>query len=231
MFSYQSDMKVEHSNSSLKPKSYDRLAEIYQVLETLIFADRLHKARTAHIDQLKNAKKVLILGEGDGRFLKALLQLNPNCQVDCLDSSKAMLLRTEKRLKKANLAIPNIRFIHADALSFQYAAQSYDVVISLFFLDNFTYEQLESLIPKLVLSLKEDGRWLVADFQYPQNSFMKYLGSSLIWIMYRFFRWQTDISATTLANPKSLLEKKLTVTSSKQLLASLLYSEVWSLKT
>jgi len=209
-------------------KSYDRLTNIYQLLETLVFTNNLHKARIAHIDQLKDAQTILILGEGDGRFLKELLELNPNCNVDCLDKSAAMLLATQKRLTKQNIATTNINFIHADALSHIYKQDSYDAIVSLFFLDNFTSSQLEGLIPQLVSSLKQDGKWFMADFQQPQKGIMKYLGHGLLWGMYHFFRWQTDISARALVNPKPFLAKEMAVTFSKYYFASLLYSEVWS---
>ena len=210
-------------------KSYDRLTGIYQLLEKLVFANSLHKARIAHIDHLKNAKTILILGEGDGRFLKELLELNPSCHVDCLDKSNAMLIATQERLKKENIAIHNINFIHADALDHSYPAKSYDAIVSLFFLDNFKTSQLEALIPKLVSSLKQDGKWFVADFQQPQKGMMKYVGLALLWIMYRFFRWQTDISARALVSPQIYLLSNLHLETKRTFLSGLLYSEVWSL--
>jgi len=216
-------------NLNQNNKSYDHLANIYQLLERLVFANTLHNARIAHIKQLKDAKKILILGEGDGRFLKQLLELNPECHVDCLDSSKAMLLRTKKRLEENNLSTTSINFVHADALEHQYATNHYDAIVTLFFLDNFNSNQLEELIPKIINSLKQNGKWLVADFQQPQKGFMKYIGACLLWIMYRFFRWQTDIPAKTLANPKAFLAKELSLEATDYFLASLLYSEVWSL--
>ncbi len=219
-------MKSPHNQFGTR--SYDRLSGVYQLLETIVFGPWLQKTRLAHIDRLQDAKTVLILGEGDGRFLKELLKLNPDCQVDCLDKSSAMLATTQERLKKKNIVTTNINFIHADALSYDYPVKSYDAIVTLFFLDNFKSSQLEELIPKLMHSLKHEGKWLVADFQQPQKGIMKYIGSSLLWVMYRFFRWQTDISAESLVNPQPFLAKQLTVVVSKHYFASLLYSELWS---
>ena len=217
--------------SQFKTRSYDRLSRVYQLLETIVFGPWLQKTRLAHIDALRDAKTVLILGEGDGRFLKQLLKINANCQVDCLDKSEDMLLRTEMRLEKSALPTSNINFIHADALSYSYERRKYDAIVSLFFLDNFEAEQLGVLVPKLVETLKQDGTWLVADFQQPKKGFMRYFGFFLLWIMYRFFRWQTDITARALVNPKHYLATNLQLKTQSTFLAGLLYSEVWSLSS
>ncbi len=221
---------MKATNYQPKAKSYNRLSNIYQLLETIVFGPWLQKARLAQIDALQDAQKVLILGEGDGRFLKELLKFKPHCQVDCIDSSEGMLERSKQRLKVAGLSIETVNFIHADALSYCYKSNHYDAIVSLFFLDNFTQHQLELLVPKLAKTLQQNGKWVVADFQKPQHGVMKYIGQSLIWIMYRFFRWQTDISTGYLANPKCLLEKELQLSESKTFLAGLLYSEVWAQK-
>jgi len=49
--------------------------------------------------KLKDARKILLLGEGDGRFLLKVLELSSSSQVTCIDSSFYMLNKASERIK------------------------------------------------------------------------------------------------------------------------------------
>ena len=183
-------------------KSFDRVAKIYRPLEHLAFGSDLMKTRTAFLADLTDARRVLILGEGDGRFVEQLLRVNPYCQVDCVDKSREML-----RLARKRATPKRVTFYHHDALTFAYPARHYDLIITLFFLDVFTRTSLEYLVGKLAGSLKRGGYWYVADFSVPAHPLKKL--HSLLWlhVMYRFFTWQTDMETRTLVDPTPCLLK------------------------
>ncbi len=188
-------------------KSFDRLARSYRLLEHLTFGFDLTRTRTAFLNELTGAERVLILGEGDGRFLARFLQINSCAQVDCVDKSLEMLKLAEKRVSSLR-AEPRVTFHHADALTFSYPARHYDLIITLFFLDVFTETQLEHLIPKLAQSLEPEGLWYTADFCVPQGPLQRL--HSLLWLrlLYGFFNWQTDMQARALADPAPHFEKQ-----------------------
>ena len=75
----------------MTPPRFDWLAPHYAWVETLTFGGRLHACRTALLGGVADARRVLVLGEGDGRFLAAFLASNPVATVDVMDASPAMV--------------------------------------------------------------------------------------------------------------------------------------------
>jgi hypothetical protein len=59
---------VFNARSNAKPDGFGRLAWVYEGLERLVYGSLLQRARLAFIDSLAPCKRILILGEGDGRF-------------------------------------------------------------------------------------------------------------------------------------------------------------------
>lgn len=177
-------------------KSYDRLADVYIWLEYLAFGCSLVKAREYFLTELKDARSILILGEGDGRFLKALLKVNPTCHIDIVDSSLRMIEKARRQNK--NLST-KVQFIHTDALTLR-LEKDYDAIVTLFFLDNFD-EELELLINKLSTHLKTSGMWYHADFHLPEQGVTHWRNQIWLNVLYTFFGWQTDICAKKLVNP------------------------------
>ena len=52
---------------------YDHLAKHYHFFEKLMFGESLTKARMALLDSIPDCCSALVLGDGDGRLLEALL--------------------------------------------------------------------------------------------------------------------------------------------------------------
>ncbi|MDZ7705052.1 MAG: class I SAM-dependent methyltransferase [Trueperaceae bacterium] len=153
-------------------RGYDRLAGVYEGLEHLSFGPQLQRAR--HIGSLAQSQHILILGEGDGRFLAELLALNSHARIDCVDLSRAMLAKAARRSGNP----PQVRFIHADATDHRVLdrclARDYDAVVTLFFLDNFTADTLRQLVPTLAARLRPGGVWLQSDFRLPERGWRRW---------------------------------------------------------
>jgi hypothetical protein len=57
--------------------SFDTLAPYYRALELVLAGKVMQQCRTAYLDQTTGVKRALLLGEGPGRYLVELLQVNP----------------------------------------------------------------------------------------------------------------------------------------------------------
>lgn len=208
-------------------KSYNNLVSWYAWLERLAFGNLLTRVRTNVLEDLlehlQTGQRVLILGEGDGRFLQDFSHKSRlACQVDCVDKSQAMLARASSRLAE-NTSL-DVNFIHVDVTCGIASEGLYDAVVSLFFLDNFNAKTLEHLTCDISNRLRPGGRWYLADFRVGT----KRLNNQLwLWLMYRFFRLTTDIEANTLVDPTQWLEAHLSLTKRRTWQRGFLVSETW----
>jgi len=211
----------------MKKTSFDKLAPWYHFLETISFGNHLQQCRISQLVELNKVKNVLILGDGNGRFLESLLKSNNNAKIESLDISKKMIgLATARINSLANSS--NVIFIHSDVFDWDFPKDKYDLVVTNFFLDCFNYSELTKLIEKISLSLKPEGKLIYGDFSVPNSLFKKTLTSLLLLGMYLFFKIFTRISANSLYDPTSLLiEKKFILKNEKYYLWSFLKSQLW----
>jgi ubiquinone/menaquinone biosynthesis C-methylase UbiE len=180
--------------------SFDRLAPFYRGMEALLAGGKLQRCRLAHLSETGGAREALLLGEGHGRFLPALLQENPSLRVTCVEASAGMIRIARRKCPEAR-----VTFVHADALEWAAPAGRFDVVATHFFLDCFTAAQLAQLIPKLTDAAAPGARWLVADFQIPAAGWQRVRARAIHWAMYRFFRIFAGLAAGRLTDPTPFL--------------------------
>lgn len=179
-------------------RSFDHLARCYHVLERIFFGSRLQRARTVHLSHLKSAARVLVLGEGDGRFVEQLLRHNPACSVDVLDSSPQMIARARRRIGND----PRVRFCCCDALRYDFRTTiRYDGIVTLFFLDCFEDTDLSALLERLTDTAQARATWLYADFRLDSKSRWRLPQRLGVWLLYRCFSALTDIRASRLSDP------------------------------
>ena len=69
----------------------DRIARWYRWIEYAGFGRTLERRRQAFLSDLADARRVLALGDGDGRALAPLLAAAPYARVDYIDVSARML--------------------------------------------------------------------------------------------------------------------------------------------
>lgn len=167
----------------------DPLARWYRPLEFLAFGPALERSRFAYLHRLAGARRVLILGEGDGRALERLLQIAPAAEVDVVESSGAMIALARRKIK----ANPRVRFRQEDALSAVLLPGHYDAVVTLYFLDCFTETGARTMVQKIAEALADGGVWLFADFSIPEGGWRRWHAAVWVWVMYRFFRITTQL--------------------------------------
>lgn len=160
--------------------NYDRIAWCYDWLKQLVFADRLDQASQYFLSDLRPGSSPLILGGGTGKILRHIPQ---GVDIHYLEKSGKMIQRAQKRVDR------KINFIHSDFVNFE-TKEKYDYILCPFFLDLFNQETLELVVNRIKKLLKRNGVLLVSDFTGKQ--------SSLISLMYMFFRLTTRIQARSL---------------------------------
>jgi SAM-dependent methyltransferase len=179
--------------------NFDGVARWYRWLEYAAFGRALERCRFALLPELAEARRVLILGEGDGRFLQQLLQVNPRAWVDVVEASSQMVKLARGRLTGRDRG--RVHFHQADARSWNFPRAEYDAVVTCFFLDCFTPETLAGLMPRISESAAPGASWLLAEFaESPSLRSRVWLGA-----MHSFFRATTHLEARRLGPFADLL--------------------------
>lgn len=179
--------------------SYDTLAPHYAWLETLTFGRALQRARCAPLASWRgeDPDNVLLLGDGDGRFLEQALKRWEKSDFTWIDQSGEMLRLARKRVSSGR-----VYFLQADvrrALG-EIDPGSFDVVVTHFFLDGFTMPVLEIIIPEIERCLAPGGVWFISEFN-AQRRWRRLLLAG----MYRFFNIVTGMEANKFPEYEMLL--------------------------
>ncbi len=199
--------------NSTRP-DFDGLARIYRALEWMAFGRDLERARFCLLERLAGCRAILLLGEGDGRCVARLAQAAPQARLHCVEASGRMIARASRRLDPTVRA--RVTFAHADAFAAELVPGSHDAVVTLFFLDCFRPDQVERLVAQVHPALTADAPWLWADFSVPPRSWRRWRARLSLWVMYRFFRWQTGLPATSLPPAEAILRRAGFVTAEEQ---------------
>jgi ubiquinone/menaquinone biosynthesis C-methylase UbiE len=196
----------------------DRIAALYRWLEYAAFGRALEQRRTAFLDEASGARRVLALGDGDGRALAALLAAVPQARVDYVDASAKML-----ELARARAGADRVHYRRADALVLQLGDSEYDLVITHFFLDCFNDAELNALVERTARSAAPSARWIVSEFR-PATIFAR----PLIAVMYAFFRGVTGLTTRRLADHHPhLMRHGFRLQRVEKTWAGMLASELW----
>lgn len=198
----------------------DPIARWYRWLEYIGFGLALERRRNAFIADVADARRVLVLGEGDGRFLARLVPetfRRPGAAIDYIDLSVRMLELARAR------AGPKVRYLHGDALTIRLPAAEYDLIVTHFFLDCFDAPGAAALASIIADAAQPQARWLISEFR--DRNWWTHL-----WIaaLYRFFRITTGLAARRLVDHHPLLTcHGFVLEKSESARAGLLVSELW----
>lgn len=186
--------------------SFDVLAPHYRWMEFLLAGEKLQRCRTAFLAADLEPSRILILGEGNGRFLRECRKQYGSARIVCVDASERMLGLARKRLVASGLPLEGVEFVHADALEWTPPRDSFDLVVTHFFLDCFREDQLRALLGRLSLGTRPGARWLLADFQVPNGGLRRWRAELIHALMYAFFKAVTRLPARRLSVPDPWLE-------------------------
>ncbi len=177
----------------VKPAAnFDYVARWYRWLEYAAFGRTLERCRFAFLPVLKDARRILILGEGDGRFLQKLLSVNSSARIDVVEVSVGMLRLARGRLSDDQ--VERVEFYPADARNWDFPEVEYDAIVTCFFLDCFTPQTLADLMPRITASAKPGACWLLSEFE--ETSTLR----AGLWLafIHALFRVTTNLEASRL---------------------------------
>jgi SAM-dependent methyltransferase len=206
--------------------SFDRLAGLYRWMEFATFGPWLGRCRYAFLDELGASRRALILGDGDGRFTARLLAANQHVHLDAVDASPAMLAQLARR---ADSHAARLRTYKADARLWQPANPPYDLIVTHFFLDCLTTEEVEALAAKLRASVSPGALWVVSEFAIPTGRFGRWIAGPIVRALYWAFGLLTGLTVRSLPSHRTALAHAgFTLGKRRSGLCGMLVSELWS---
>ena len=168
----------------------------------------------------------MIIGGGNGRLLKRIIEDFPDAKIDFLEQSPAMIKIAKSRLTASQLE--RVGFIEADIFSFT-STNLYDCIFSPFFLDCFNEQELAKIIDDLSLNLKNQAYWYDIDFNLPEFGFARARAKLYLKVLYKFFNITTNLKVNHLVNTEAIFLNNYqilkTKTFSNQLLKTAIYKK------
>ena len=197
----------------------DRIARWYRWIEYAGFGRALERRREAFLSDVSDARRVLALGDGDGRALAALLAAAPHACVDYIDISARMLELARARAGTEHINYRCVVYRNEDARTVALPVAEYDLIVTHFFLDCFDETDLEPLIARLAGAATPRARWLISEFR--GNGW-------LVRALYVFFRIATGLRTQRLVDHHPLLKRHgFRLVRCKDAWRGLLASELW----
>jgi ubiquinone/menaquinone biosynthesis C-methylase UbiE len=178
--------------------TFDWIASFYPLLEQIVFGSTLTRARRFFINQVREGNNILLVGEGNGRFLFEAVKETSATSFTAVDSSARMLAATAHRLASVDRC-PPVELIHADILEWRSPAARYDRVATHFFLDQFKPDRIRRIVERISRLATEDALWINVDFTSESQSLRQ---KFLMRAQYRFFRVFAGMESPRLFDPR-----------------------------
>jgi tRNA (cmo5U34)-methyltransferase len=167
----------------------DRIAPFYQWIERAAFGGRLQRHRVAFQNAATHAHRILVVGDGDGRFTESLANAFPDMEIDFVEMSAGMVRQAQGRIRNQR----NVRFIQRDLLQLALPRQRYDILFTHFFLDCFATETVHIIIRQLSETSCQEAIWIVSDFRQAHHGWRKLFTRTCLSAMYLFFRYAAGL--------------------------------------
>ncbi len=207
------------------PPNFNNLARIYRWMEMATFGPTLWHCRCYFLDEMRDRQRALVLGDGDGRFTARLLGSNSEIQVDAVDASPAML---KAFLRRAGEHARRIEVQCDDIRLWSPKHEKYDLVVSHFFLDCLTSEEVGALAAKIQSCLTPDARWLISEFAIPDRGVGRVIARCLVKLLYFAFGSLTGLRVRQLPkHAESLARYGFIPHKQKILFFGILRAEIW----
>ncbi|MDP0494795.1 MAG: class I SAM-dependent methyltransferase [Verrucomicrobiota bacterium JB024] len=187
-----------------KHPGFDRVARLYPRLERLAYGQRLERGRRAFLPELAACRNLLLLGEGNGRFLQALLTANPSCTTTVVEISPRMIACARARLAPKQRT--RVSWIEGSALNAGLPDAAFDAVVTHYLFDLFEPADQARLLQRGLKALAPGGLWQDTEFQTDGPTRLARLRNRLLLTAsYRFLGALCDFPARRLADHLPLM--------------------------
>jgi SAM-dependent methyltransferase len=204
--------------------NFNPLAGVYRWMEWLTFGRALERCRRAFLEEMREARSALVIGDGDGRFAARLLEENRHVVVDAVDASHAML---DALVRNAGAYAGRVRIHLADARTWAPQGQ-YDVIATHFFLDCLSTAEVQDLARRLRVCAAPSTCWFVSEFAVPEGWFGWMVARPLVSFLYVAFRVLTGVHPQHLPDYRDALRKAgFVLARERPWLRGVLVSERW----
>lgn len=204
----------------------DRIARIYERLERAAFGSALEQARFHYLREAAEARRVLILGEGDGRFLARLLESNRHASIVVVEMSERMIELAGQRLPIAERS--RVEFYQIDATAHSLPDDPFDLAVTHFFFDTLSCCDAGGIINKVSALLAPGASWLISEFQVPAAGLRRLHARLWLRAMYIFFSTTTALHVSELPPYRKMLEDHgLTEVCYRESRFGLIRSQLW----
>jgi hypothetical protein len=194
-------------------------------MEWATFGPFLAKCRQTFLREMQCCRHALILGDGDGRFTAQLLRVNPEIRIDAIDASPAMLLAL---MQRAGGDSQRLRTRCLDARDWQPSSAKYDLIVTHFFLDCLTTDEVLALANRVRSASAPGAIWGISEFAIPRNLFGRLVAAPVVRALYCAFGLLTGLKIRRLPDYAFALESTGFVPVSRHSwLSGLLSSQLW----
>ena len=167
---------------------FDPIAPVYDKLARGFFGSSIQKIQTDLLPLIPADSEVLIVGGGSGWIVPHILEISRVRRLVFLEASQKMLEMAHERLyseNNAKEATCQIEWVFSKHLDLQ-KSDRFQVIITPFFLDLFSSQDLREVMRILDTHLHNEGIWIYADFALPK-AFWRPLAWVILRAMYVFF--------------------------------------------
>jgi ubiquinone/menaquinone biosynthesis C-methylase UbiE len=201
----------------------DPIARVYRWFEYAAFGRELERRRFRFLAETRDARRALVLGDGDGRFLARLLGNAPDVRVELVDSSKVML-----DLARYRAGSPRVTYHHSDARTLALPRSQFDLIVTHFFLDCFDEDDLRRLVHGVSGAAQPGAMWVISEFRQPASGWRAAWAWLWLRVLYFFFGVATGLKVRRLTDHRPLLDAcGFQLEQVEEVWFGLLASEVW----
>jgi ubiquinone/menaquinone biosynthesis C-methylase UbiE len=200
----------------------DWIAPYYRWLEYAGFGGELQRRRCGLLDQLGSPRRVLVLGDGDGRFLERLIRKAPAAEIDSIEASARMQALARRR------TADRVQHRLGDARAVPLDGGRYDLIATHFFLDCFDAADASALVARLSDAAAPRAQWLISEFRQVPQGWRAVWCQAWLSSLYWFFRLATGLRTRKLVDHHPLLKAQgFRLVRQESARWGLLVSELW----
>ncbi|MBX3743478.1 MAG: class I SAM-dependent methyltransferase [Akkermansiaceae bacterium] len=180
--------------------SFDRIAPFYGPMEHLLAGWCMQRARLWLMEGSHRPERVLMVGEGPGRFLEAFRARFPDAEITVVDGSAGMLEIARRRLGDDT----GVAFVHARLEDWE-TDRRFDLIVTNFLLDCLPRRGMEEAVEKLAGCAAPQAEWWIAEFDLPERGAARWRGRFILRSLYLFFGMVAGVTARKLHPPDDAL--------------------------